>query len=102
MLLNQSKTPWDKVQATLFKYLDATKFMFDRTEVLITPVRRVQGIRIDDEMIKKALSHYRDKLISGDGDVTAKNRILISISEVLLLGYPGGLRIYIILITHAT
>jgi hypothetical protein len=37
-------------------YLETTRILFARSDVLVNPERRVQGIKIDDKMIQKVHS----------------------------------------------
>jgi hypothetical protein len=46
--------PWDKVTSVLFEYLDGIEVLFERSEILINPERRAQGVKIDENMIKIA------------------------------------------------
>jgi hypothetical protein len=40
----------------LLMYLETTRILFARSDVLVNPERRVQGIKIDDKMIQKVHS----------------------------------------------
>jgi len=53
LLKNQEKMAWSKVAGVLMTYLDSTKILFQRSEILISPERRVQGVKVDDKMIQK-------------------------------------------------
>jgi len=44
--------PWKKLVNVLNSYLDSTTILFERSEVFINPERRIQGVRVDDKMIK--------------------------------------------------
>lgn len=52
LVKNQDKMPWKKLVNVLSSYLDSTRILFQRSEIFINPERRIQGVRIDDKMIK--------------------------------------------------
>jgi len=52
---NERNLPWegDKgVRAQLFKYLKEVEFLFQKSEALISPERRLKGVKVDEAMIK--------------------------------------------------
>jgi len=55
LLRNQSGLPWSKVSSVLMSYLDTTKILFQRSEILINSERRIGGRRIENEMIRTVL-----------------------------------------------
>ena len=52
LVKNQDKMPWKKLVNVLNSYLDSTRILFQRSEIFINPERRIQGVRIDDKMIR--------------------------------------------------
>ena len=52
LVKNQDKMPWKKLVNVLNSYLDSTTILFERSEVFINPERLIQGVRVDDKMIK--------------------------------------------------
>lgn len=56
LIKNLEKMPWNKVSNMLMMYLESTRVLFARSDVLVNPERRVQGNKIDDKMIQKVHS----------------------------------------------
>jgi hypothetical protein len=50
-----SKMPWEKVQSVLLLYLKQVGLVFERSESLINPERRIQGVKVDNKMIQLVL-----------------------------------------------
>jgi hypothetical protein len=73
---NQDKMPWKKLVSVLSSYLDSTRILFERSEVLINPERRIQGVRIDDKTIRKVPPPQCFDLTIGDRGVATRRRIL--------------------------
>jgi hypothetical protein len=44
--------PWDKVQNVLLTYLKQVGVVFERSESLINPERRIHGVKVDNKMIQ--------------------------------------------------
>jgi len=55
LLKNMSKMPWEKVQSVLLLYLKQVGLVFERSESLINPERRIQGVKVDNKMIQLVL-----------------------------------------------
>jgi hypothetical protein len=53
MTKNKNKLPWTKVVDGLLTYLETTKRLFQRTEIMINPERRIQGVKIEDAMVRR-------------------------------------------------
>jgi hypothetical protein len=52
LLKNEAKMPWQRLTSVLTAYLDSTKILFERSEIMVNPERRIQGVKIDDKMIQ--------------------------------------------------
>ena len=52
LLINKNKIPWEKSLNVLLRYLDGVKVFFEKSEQLVRPKRRINGIRIDDRTIR--------------------------------------------------
>ena len=52
LLKNTGKMPWEKVQNVLLTYLKQVGVVFERSESLINPERRVNGVKVDNKMIQ--------------------------------------------------
>lgn len=52
LLKNQQKMTLNKVVDVLFTYLSGIEVLFDRSEILINPERRIEGVKIDEKMIR--------------------------------------------------
>jgi hypothetical protein len=63
LVTHQIKLPWEKVLGVLTKYLEGVKVLFERSEVLVNPERRIKGIIIDDEMIQLVPSSVNPLII---------------------------------------
>jgi len=48
---NQNRLPWDKVCEVLNLYLDKTLLLFQKTDTIVAPERRVGGVKIDDKIL---------------------------------------------------
>lgn len=70
LVKNQDKMPWKKLVTVLNSYLDSTKILFERSEVFVNPERRIQGVRIDDKMIRKVPQPVYFALKLGGGSIT--------------------------------
>ena len=55
LLRNMNKMPWEKVRGVLLSYLKQIKIIFERSESLINPERRINGVKVDDRMIQIVL-----------------------------------------------
>jgi len=73
---NQDKMPWTKLVSVLNSYLDSTKIFFERSEVFVNPERRIQGVRIDDKMIRKVAPLEYSALTLGGGSIATGRKIL--------------------------
>lgn len=77
LIKNKNKLPWTKVKDETLLYLESTKRLFQRTEILINPERRINGIKIDDSILQRVerllqISYCTDKIdckriSAGDG-----------------------------------
>lgn len=67
LVKNQNKMPWKSVSSTVNAYLESIRVLFERTEILINPERRISGLKIDDKMIQsvRSNSNERRSLITG-------------------------------------
>jgi hypothetical protein len=52
LVSQQKKLPWEKVLGVLNKYLDGVKVLFEKSDMLVNPERRIQGKKIDDRVIE--------------------------------------------------
>jgi len=52
LLKNTGKMPWEKVQNVLLTYLKQVGVVFERSESLINPERRIHGVKVDNKMIQ--------------------------------------------------
>ncbi len=68
--------PWTKLVSVLNSYLDSTKIFFERSEVFVNPERRIQGVRIDDKMIRKVAPREYSALTLGGGSIATGRKIL--------------------------
>ena len=65
LLKNQQKMPWTKVSTVLFTYLNGIEVLFERSEILINPERRIKGVKIDKKMIQIVPSPWKSRLMIG-------------------------------------
>jgi len=52
LLKNMEKLPWEKVQTVLLTYLKQVTVIFERSDHLVNPERRIQGFKVDNKTIQ--------------------------------------------------